>query len=214
MGRGDVEGIKSYHLILDDENLGLRGKVELLLLEDNGKPVNNIQFPLTTLNINGQPFDIKANMSYEVGRIMNNKSNISVNQRSEPILNNSNYIDNESKSSFSIHGIEYSNSLFPNYYSQKGGKIKWPFPMLIILNYGDTKDLDLNSARDVIIQNEKWDEFEQNLSYLICKGVYGSTSIEYWNDFYNVLLAIKDNRYNNNFYVGLEKAKEEITSVS
>lgn len=205
----DIDNAKKYCLTIDNENLGLKGKAEVLLLEKAEIPVSSIQLPLTTLNINGTPFDIKADMCYEIGRIKNNKSNISVNQEGEPVVNEQNYINYESNSSFSIHGIEYSNTLFPTYNS-KGARLKWPIPMLLVLNYGGSKDLDLNSARNEIIENDKWNEFEQNLSYVICKEIRTLTSEEYLNELYDVLVGIKNVGYNDNFYIGLKKAKEEV----
>lgn len=205
----NIENTKKYNLTIDNENLGLKGKADILLLEKEGMPVSSIQLPLTTLNINGKTFDIKADMCYEIGRIRNNKSNISVNQEGEPVVNDQNYIENESNSSFSIHGIEYSNTLFPTYNS-KGARLKWPIPMLLVLNYGGSKDLDLNSARNEIIENDKWNEFEQNLSYVICREIRTLTSKEYLNELYDVLVGIKSMGYNDNFYIGLEKAKDEV----
>lgn len=205
----NIENTKKYSLTIDNENLGIKGKADILLLEKEGLPVSSVQLPLTTLNINGKPFDIKADMGYEIGRIRNNKSNISVNQEGEPVVNDQNYIENESNSSFSIHGIEYSNTLFPTYNS-KGARLKWPIPMLLVLNYGGCKDLDLNSARNEIIENDKWNEFERNLSYVIHREIRTLTSKEYLNELYDVLVGIKSMGYNDNFYIGLEKAKEEI----
>ena len=212
---GDFQGgTKNFNLKIDNEELGLKGNVDLILLENSELPVANVEFPAKQVDIDGENFNIQNRLSYEVGKILNLSGNISVNQNGNLYLNSYNSVSCDSKSSFSIHGIEYSNSLFPSYHSNKGAKLKWPFPMLLILNYGDEKDLDLNSARDEIIQNEKWNEFEQSLSYSVCKGILDSTSVGYWNALYDVLLTIKNNQYNDNFYIGLEKVKSGILSVN
>jgi hypothetical protein len=211
---GNIESTKKYSLAIDDQQLGFKGRAEILLIEKDGLPVSRVQSPPTTFIINEKSFDIQSEISYEIGKIKNIKSNIGVNQSGEPMLNDQQYLDNLSYSSFSIHGIEYSNSLFPANNMDRGGRLKWPIPMLLVLNYGKSKDLDLNSARNEIIQNEKWDEFEQNLSYIICKEICKSTSNEYWSTLYQTLLDIKSDSYNNNFYLGLENAKKEILPTS
>jgi hypothetical protein len=203
-------GTRIFNIKIDDEDLGFKGNANLLLLEKDGVPAANVDFIPKSVDIEGKHFEIQNKLRYEIGKIINNSGNISVNQNGELFLNSYGSASCESKSSFSIHGIEYPNSLFPVYNSSKGGKLRWPIPMLLVLNYGNTKDLDLNSARDEIIQNDKWDEFEQNLSYIICTKIYELTSKEYWNVLYEVLSIIKKGYYNENFYTGLEKAKKEI----
>src|SRR5690606_32575704 len=60
----------------------------------------------------------------------------------------------KSKSRFSLHGINYAGSLFPDYYNrEKKSMLKWPLPMLIILDVQGATGLDLNSARNEIVSS-------------------------------------------------------------
>ena len=114
----------------------------------------------------------------------------------------------ESKSVFSIHGITYSGSLFPDFYTMdRKAMIRWPFPMLLVLDLGGVNDIDLNSARSELVFNEKWDNFEQKLAYLICKGIYKNTEISYWDKL--VFLLEKETK-SDNFILGLRKVVKEI----
>ena len=87
----------------------------------------------------------------------------------------------KSKSSLSIHGIEVPYNLFPNY-SNKMSKavLNIPFPFSFRLDIGVNSDLNLNSARDQIIYDEKWLTFEENLYQVICKRLKEQLSLSDW----------------------------------
>ncbi len=59
--------------------------------------------------------------------------------------------------------------------------------MLIILDVQGANGLDLNSARNEIIYNDKWNHFEETLSFLICKGLKQTLSSEYWDSLIHIL---------------------------
>jgi hypothetical protein len=48
------------------------------------------------------------------------------------------------------------------------------------------RDLNLNTARNLVIYDEKWSEFVNDLSNLICKEVRAQVSAEYWTQLLNV----------------------------
>jgi inosose dehydratase len=54
---------------------------------------------------------------------------------------------------------------------------------------------------------EKWDYFEQNLSYIICKGIFEKCDEEYWSKFQNILFDINKSE---NFLLGLQKLNTEL----
>lgn len=87
----------------------------------------------------------------------------------------------KSKSSLSIHGIEVPYNLFPNY-SNKMSKavLNILFPFSFRLDIGVNSDLNLNSARDQIIYDEKWLTFEENLYQVICKRLKEQLSLSDW----------------------------------
>lgn len=57
---------------------------------------------------------------------------------------------------------------------------KIPFPFSFRLDIGVNSDLNLNSARDQIIYDEKWLIFEENLYRLICKQLITILSSQEW----------------------------------
>lgn len=83
--------------------------------------------------------------------------------------------------------------------------------MLLILDIGGKNDLDLNSARNEILYNEKWNCFEQDLAYIICTGIYENVNIEYWLQLKEILLKEKQS---DNFINGLNRLLEEKNKIS
>lgn len=74
-------------------------------------------------------------------------------------------------------------------------------PVLLILNLGGTNDLDLNSARNEIIYSDKWNEFEQNLAFIICSKIKEKVKPEYWEKLSKIYKKTKCE----NFEIGLNK---------
>lgn len=58
--------------------------------------------------------------------------------------------------------------------------LKLPFPFAFKLDIGANGDLNLNSARDQIIYDEKWLIFENNLYRIVCKRLKESLSVSEW----------------------------------
>jgi molecular chaperone HtpG len=61
-------------------------------------------------------------------------------------------------------------------------KIKWPFPLILIVDICGERDLDLNSPRTEIIISDKWTDFEEKLAQIICEGIKNSVSKDYWTE--------------------------------
>ena len=58
--------------------------------------------------------------------------------------------------------------------------LKIPFPFSFRLDIGENGDLNLNSARDQIIYDEKWLKFEENLYSIICIKLKEILSLSDW----------------------------------
>lgn len=87
----------------------------------------------------------------------------------------------KSKASLSIHGIEVPYNLFPDYSNRMSKAVlKIPFPFSFRLDIGVNSDLNLNSARDQIIYDEKWLTFEENLYRIICRRLKDTLSSSDW----------------------------------
>lgn len=81
--------------------------------------------------------------------------------------------------------------------------LRWPIPILLIINVGGEFDLDLNSARNEIVYTDKWNKFEQKLSEIICAKIKENVNAEYWNKLFPIL----DKTKSENFKLGLNNIK-------
>lgn len=215
-----AESLKDYNW-RNDENLkeiefsfklnGLEGNANLAFIEQNGVPVTNIDKLSETIDINGVEYELSMELKYDTNEIRKNSSTIGITDDGE-INQSSNYSNlAKSKSLLSIHGISYPESLFPNFYTRnKKALLRWPFPMLLVLDIGGRNDLELNSARNEILYNEKWDCLEQDLAYIICKGVHENVDNEYWLKLKEILLS---QTKSDNFINGLNKLCEEVCKL-
>jgi len=136
------------------------------------------------------PFEIEIESDNKTGKISKSSQSISLDDEGEIETGSSYSTLLSSKSSFSIHGIEFPNSLFPEYYYTNSSKTKllWPFPILLVLDLGGNGDLNLNSARTEIIYDNKWVEFEENLFYIICKQIKHKIGNRSWPYFKDILV--------------------------
>ncbi|PRZ21237.1 hypothetical protein [Flavobacterium granuli] len=121
-------------------------------------------------------------MHWETNEIKKKGDSIEINDTGKIKLTPHTQTLTKSNASFSIHGINYSRGLFPEYsFNAKKNVLLWPFPMLIVLDLNGNNDLDLNSARNEIVLNELWNSFEQNLAFIICKKLSENLKEEYIN---------------------------------
>ena len=71
--------------------------------------------------------------------------------------------------------------VFPDYSNRMSKAVlKIPFPFSFRLDIGVNSDLNLNSARDQIIYDEKWLTFEENLYRIICRRLKDILSSSNW----------------------------------
>lgn len=211
-----AKSLKDYNW-KNDENLrefdfnfklnGLEGSAHLAIIEQNGVPVISIDKLSETIDINGADYELSMELKYDINEIRKNSSTIGITDDGE-IKQSSNFSYlAKSESRLSIHGINYPESLFPTYYSRdKKALLRWSFPMLLVLDIGGKNDLDLNSARNEILYNEKWDYLEQELAYIICQGIHINVDNEYWSKLKEIFLS--ENK-SNNFITGLNRLSEE-----
>lgn len=200
------EYIKEIVISLDDKAIGFKGEAIIAVLESSGFPTGIIQGLYRNVEIEGKQYELenkiqlKENEIEKIGTVIEVKvdSGIETRASSSTLV--------KSKSKFSVHGIDFPNGIFPSYFDvNKKTKLKWPLPMLIVLDITGSNDIDLNSARTEIVFNENWNTFEENLSYLICSRIKEKVNIEYWKKLKGVLL---ENNKSENFKIGLEKIND------
>lgn len=187
---------------------GFEGNAIIGLIEKGNLPVKVIDKLSKDVDIDGVNYELSMEIRYGTNEIEKNSSTIDIDDDGN--INSSSHNSRLSKSisRFSIHGITYSGGLFPDYSTRdKKTMLRWTFPMLLVLDLGGINDLDLNSARNEIVFNEEWNDFEQKLAYIICKGLFESVEKDYWKKLESL---ISEESKSNNFILGLKKLMEEI----
>lgn len=73
----------------------------------------------------------------------------------------------------------------------------------MILDIHGKNDLDLNSARNEIVYNEKWHSFEQKLAFIICKRLSQNLGAGYVAELFDLF---RNKTQNENFLLGMNNA--------
>lgn len=139
------------------------------------------KFARFRLTYTHQLADIERLETEQTNCITETSTSISVDEDGEIDTNTSWSERFKSKASLSIHGIEVPYNLFPDYSNRMSKAVlKIPFPFSFRLDIGVNSDLNLNSARDQIIYDEKWLTFEENLYRIICRRLKDILSSSDW----------------------------------
>jgi hypothetical protein len=164
------KNIKKVEIDLTCDDFSFKGKGCIGILVRNGIPVEEIEILSKDVEIDEKTYTLSSKINYEKSCISVNTTSISVDGEGV-IGTNTSYSEKfKSKSSLSIHGIEVPCNLFSDYTNwQSKTIIGMPFPFSFRLDIGQNGDLNLNTARDQIIYDEKWLLFEENLYRTICK---------------------------------------------
>lgn len=175
----NTKNIRKIDIDLTCEEYGFKGKGCMGILIKNGLPVDEIEILSKDVEIDDEIYTLSSNIQYKTNCIIETSTSISVDENGEIGTNKSWSERFKSKSSLSIHGIEVPYNLFYDYFNSMSKAIlKIPFPFSFRLDIGVNGDLNLNSARDQIIYDEKWLIFEENLYRIICmrlKNILGSS---------------------------------------
>ncbi len=201
----EEENIKEVKITLAENDF--YGNAVVAILEKDKAPVKIINKLSKEVIIDDETFELNMEIRLGVNEIDKSSSTIDVDDEGN-IKSSSHYSTlAKSKSRFSLHGINYAGNLFPEYYNRdKKSMLKWPLPILIILDVQGENGLDLNSARNEIIYNDKWNKFEEMLAYIICKGLKKSLNPKYWQQLVPILLEKSESE---NFTSGLSRANDK-----
>jgi len=198
----EEENIKEVKITLNEN--GFYGNAVVAILEKDNLPVKIINKLSKEVTIDEEIFEL--NMEIRLGSNEIDKSSSTIDVDDQGNIKSSSHYSTlaKSKSRFSLHGINYAGNLFPEYYNRdKKSTLKWPLPILIILDVQGENGLDLNSARNEIIYNDKWNRFEEMLAHIICKGLKNSLKPKYWQQLVPIL---QEKSESENFTSGLNKA--------
>lgn len=177
----NIKNIRKIDIDLTCEEYGFKGKGCIGILIKNGLPAEEIEILSKDVEIDGEIYTLSSNIKYKTNCITETSTSISVDEDGEIDTNTSWSERFKSKASLSIHGIEVPYNLFPDYSNRMSKAVlKIPFPFSFRLDIGVNSDLNLNSARDQIIYDEKWLTFEENLYRIICRRLKDTLSSSDW----------------------------------
>lgn len=177
----DNKNVRKIDIDLSCDEYGFKGKGCIGIIIKNDLPVEKIEMLSKDIEIDGEIYTLSSGIEYKTNYIAETSTSISVDEKGKIDTNTSWYERFKSKAFLSIHGIEVAYDLFPN--SFRGASkavLKLPFPFAFKLDIGANGDLNLNSARDQIIYDEKWLIFENNLYRIVCKRLKESLSVSEW----------------------------------
>lgn len=185
----NTKNIRKIHIDLTSEEYGFKGKACVGILIKNDRPVKEVEILSKDVEIEDYIYTLSSKMEYGYNCISETSTTISANEEGEIDLNTSWSERLNSKSSLSIHGIKVPYELLPNYYDSTSKAIlEIPFPISFNIDIGNNSDLNLNSARNQVIYDEKWLLFEENLYSLISKRLKEVLSLtDDWKEFSDLI---------------------------
>lgn len=203
----DHNHIKVFDMGLKDKSIGIIGSASVAVLESQNVPVNMVELNSREIEIENEMYTLEKTITISENSIEESSKTITINDEGDIDESTSNSDLARSRSKISLHGIEVPSTLFPNRWNLKSHQVRisWPFPLILVIDVCGDRDLDLNSARTEIIMSEKWAEFEEELSYIICQNIANAVSNEYWTKLNKLL---KSQTANKVFLTGLERVKK------
>jgi hypothetical protein len=204
----DNENLRQIDIKIDRIDRGYIGMAKIGLLETHGNPERTVTVKSTIVRIEDDDYTLEKEIKLSSNEIQLLSSSITVNDDGKIEKQNFQTTIAKSRSRISLHGIEVPMSLFPTIWeTQKGqAQLAWPFPMLIILDVCGERDLNLNSSRSLILSDERWFEFEEDIVIEICSQIKQKVGNEYW----NALLPIIQKTKNQIFLEGLKRVEHVI----
>ncbi|MBK7106663.1 MAG: ATP-binding protein [Ignavibacteriae bacterium] len=190
------ENLKLFEIHLKNKEIGIIGSASVAILESHRKPVSKIELNSRDVEIEGKIFTLERQMEISENSISETSKSITITDDGEINETSSTREFTRSRSQFSLHGIEVPSSLFPFKWNFKKNQVRisWPFPLIVIIDICGERDLDLNSARTELVVSEKWIAFEEDLAYLVCKGISEKVSKKYWSQLKKIFIKSTKNQ--------------------
>ncbi|MFD2671866.1 HD domain-containing protein [Marinicrinis sediminis] len=176
--------VNKFELDICDTEFGMDGKVIIGLLEKNKMPVDRIEVSSKEVSISGimESFTLSTSITVNTNSISKSTDSIEIDDQENVNTSSGSSKIIESKSLLSLHGIEIPMDLFPSSWSSRNQltRLDWPFPAYLVVDINGNRDIDLNSARTEVTYNEKWVEFAEDLSFVVCRELSKKVSVKYW----------------------------------
>ena len=198
------ENIRFFEISIEKPEIGIIGSAIAAILESQGKPKKRIDLSSINITVEDENYTLDKKLWLSENSIKQDSHSITVNDEGGISKDSSTSSLTTSKSRLSLHGIEIPSSLFPESWRIKANqvKIKWPLPLILVVDICGNRDLDLNSPRTEIIMSEKWMDFEEELAFIICSGIANSLTKDYWDELKEILVG---ETTNDHFLKGINK---------
>lgn len=174
--------VKRIDVSLHDDALGITGNAAIAILEEGGKPAGQKELFCREVSV-GDDHRVKlaSELCAKENEIERRSDSLHVTDNAD-IDTSSNSSDVvQSKAALAVHGISVPTNLVRPWWDRRSKTmLRYPFPINIKVDVTGTRDLDLNTARTDIIFNDKWLDFVDTLSGIICRGVKAQVSASYW----------------------------------
>lgn len=184
------ENLKLFDISLDRLDLGIAGSVLVAVLESKGMPEVEVNLASVGVKVEEESYTLEKKMSISDNAILQESHSITINDEGQIDKDKTRSDLARSQSRISLHGIEVPSTLYPNPWQIKNNQVKisWPFPMVLVVDICNNRDLDLNSSRTEIIKSEKWSNFEEELAFLICSEIFARVAKSYWEKLKTILI--------------------------
>lgn len=202
------ENIRTFDMKIDDLNRGIIGSVIAAILESQGMPQKQINKTSIEVSVDGEKYTLEKKLWISENSIQQDSTSLTVNDDGGISQSSSSYDLAKSESRLSLHGIEVPSSLFQLRWEifRHQVRISWPFPLILVIDICGKRDLDLNSSRTQIIHSKKWQEFEEDLAFIVCSGIASQVSAKYWSELKKILISVTQNQ---TFLRGLNKVEKK-----
>ncbi len=191
------ENIKEIVFEIDDIENGIVASVIVGLLGSHGRPTQSINLNSRSIEIEGDSYQLEKSIYSSDNEIKQSSTSITIDEDGNIDTSSGDTTLAESVSKISLHGIEIPATLFPSFWEKRNIQvsISWPFPVLLVVDICGKRDIDLNSARNQIILNNKWIEFEDLLTIEILENIKQIVGNEYWSELKLILSNSKNERF-------------------
>ncbi|MCY9670677.1 ATP-binding protein, partial [Paenibacillus alginolyticus] len=134
----DYNYVKKFELNISDLELGIDGKVIIGVLEQYKMPLETIAISSREVYISGisESFTLSTSITTSTNAISKSTESIEIDEDENVNTSSGSSRIIESKSKFSLHGIEIPMNLFPAAWSNRNQmtRLEWPFPSFLVVD--------------------------------------------------------------------------------
>jgi molecular chaperone HtpG len=193
---------------ITENSLGLAGMASVFILQEDGRPCAEVELFSREVTVGGfSPVEVRTTLDLGVNEIVRHADSLEIAE--DDVCTSHGYSSEVgSQCEIAVHDISVPMNLLRRIWEapRSGTRLSYPFAMNLCVDVVDSLDLDLNTARSEILFGDKWLEFTQSLSFIICRGVRRAVEPAYWKE----LMRIWRGQSNIDYFLhAIERADSE-----